>query len=129
MVMAPSDTLLLQSILDRIGTLDEKVEHIAERQAVIAERVDTHIAQTPLTAPESKSGIMSVLNVLKQWILPIIMAVYLLGRQSVEYTKPVQVYPPRAVISSQVDDTFVANKNRKIDSMLIKQIMKGIGGS
>lgn len=124
--MAPSDTLLLQSILDRIASLDTKVEHIAEKQAVIAERVDSHIKASE---PATKSWIMNALGVIKSWVFPIILAIFLLGRQSVEYTnKPMNIYPPKAVISSQVDDTFVANKNKKLDSIILKQITKQLGG-
>ena len=120
--MAPSDTILLQSILDRIGTLDAKVDHIAEKQAVIAERVDSHIKSSE---PVAKSGISTAFGVVKSWIIPIVLAIFLMGRQSVEYTsQPMKQYPPTAIIGSAADDTFIANKNRKIDSILLKRIMK-----
>lgn len=121
--MAPADTILLQSILDRIGTLDAKVDHIAEKQAVIAERVDTHIkaSETP-----AKSVVGTVFGVLKTWVLPIVLAIFLLGRQSVEYSAKQHEYPPKSTFTSLQDDTFVQNRNKKIDSILISQIMKGM---
>jgi hypothetical protein len=75
---------------------------------------------------DSKSTFGKICNVVKSWVLPIVLAVFLLGRQSVEYTSNNVVYPPKSTIASQVDDTFVANHNKKIDSILIKQIMGAI---
>ena len=123
--MAPTDTILLQSILDRLENLGAKVDHIAEKQAVIAERVDSHIAQTT-PVPESKNGWLTALGVIRSWVLPIILAIFLLGRQSVEHThQPMKQYPPNAIIGSAADDTFISS-NRRFDSLLIKQIMKGV---
>lgn len=121
--MAPSDTILLQSILDRIGNLDAKVDHIAEKQAVIAERVDAHIASS---TPETKSGLMTAMGVIKQWLFPIILGIFLLGRQSVEYTNKSAYQYPVSHSKAQLDDTFIAS-DRRFDSLIMKQIYKSTG--
>lgn len=118
-----SDTLLLQSILDRISMLDAKVDHISERQVIIGERLDSHLKAEPAT----KSSFSNILGVLKTWVLPIVLAIFLLGRHSIEYTaQPMRQYPPNVLIGSASDDTFIANKNKKIDSVLLNQIMKAV---
>lgn len=121
--MAPADTILLQSILDRIASLDAKVETIAERQAVIAERVDAHIASS-----EPKSGMQKSLDLIKGWLMPIVLAIFLLGRQSVETVGHGITYtdPKPANSSALLDDTFI-DRNRKFDAAIMKQIMKTTG--
>lgn len=133
--MGAVDNILLQSILDRFSLLetrvdarltaiDNKVDTIVEKQAVIAERIDNHIAGSK-TASDKPSKIDSTLGFIRSLILPIVLAIFLLGRQSVEYThQPLKQYPPSAIVGSGTDDTFVA-RNKRIDSILIKQIMNG----
>ena len=120
----PADTILLQSILDRSSSLDAKIETIAERQAVIGERVDSHIAST---AP--KSGLLKSMDVIKSWIFPIILAIFLIGRQSVEVVGQSPTYdaPKASAKSVIIDDTFI-DRNRRFDAEIMKQLLKKAGG-
>lgn len=112
----------LQDIAHSQSAMQSDVAVIKSEQATIKCELAEHKAQTP----QDKSGLVKVLDVLRSWILPIILAIFLLGRQSVEYTnQPMKQYPPNAIIGSAADDTFIAS-NKKFDSLLIKQIMKGV---
>ena len=107
-----------------MATMDAKIDTITEKQAIISEKVDSHIKSSE---PATKSSFSNILGVLKTWVLPIVLAIFLLGRQSVEYTaQPMRQYPPNVLIGSASDDTFIANKNKKIDSVLLNQIMKAV---
>jgi hypothetical protein len=118
-----SDTLLLQSILDRLSILDAKVDHISERQVIIGERVDSHLKADP---SENKSGLTTAISVIRQWLFPIVLAIFLLGRQSTEYTSKSSYTYPKAHDKAQLDDTFIAS-DRRFDSLIMKQIYKSTG--
>lgn len=107
-----------------MAAMDAKIDTITEKQAIISQKVDSHIKSSE---PTTKSSFSNILSVLRTWMLPIVLAIFLMGRQSVEYTsQPIKQYPPTAIIGSAADDTFIANKNKKIDSVLLNQIMKAV---
>ena len=84
--MPPSD-ILMQSILDRLSTMDERqstlieaVHDIRENQIKIEGRLDGHIASTnSLSGPgtQSQNMLISILGWAGKFILPGILAVFL----------------------------------------------------
>lgn len=117
---------IVQRIEDKVDVLKDDMSSIKTKQAIIETSLNDHVdAGKNENAP--KKGILdSTFSFIRSWILPIVIAIFLLGRQSVEVTHPVmKQYPPSSIISSQVDDTQVIKKNRKIDSILISKMLRG----
>ena len=119
------ETIILNNLMQRLDEIQHEqskmhgdIAVLITEQANIKRELVEHKAQTP----EAKTGMGKVLDFAKSWIIPLVLGIFLLGRQSVEISQP--TYPPKSVISSQVDDTFVANKNKKIDSILLNKILK-----
>ena len=84
--MPPSD-ILMQSILDRLSTMDERqstlieaVHDIRENQIKIEGRLDSHIASTNSLSgagTQSQNMLISVLGWVGKAIMPAILAVFL----------------------------------------------------
>lgn len=121
------ESIILTNLMQRLDEIQHEqskmhgdIAVLLSEQANIKREFIEHKAQMPATV--EKTGFSKIFDTIKPMITPIILAIFLAGRQSVEYSKP--AYPPKAVISSQVDDTFVANRNRKLDSILMNRIIK-----
>lgn len=115
----------LNEVMHIVLQVKADVEVIKSEQSNIKHELEEHKKNCASLKTDEKGGLQKVMDIMKQWIFPIILAIFLLGRQSVEYTtKPSYAYP-KTKTEMLNDDTFVVD--RRLDSALIKQIYKTAG--
>lgn len=121
---------IVQRIEDKVDVLKDDMSSVKSKQAVIETSLHDHIDST--TKPE-KSGMDAAKGFILKYMLPIAIAILMLGRASVGFIgnggTQYQTKAPQSNSKVVNDDTFVA-RNERFDSLLRVQLKKtaGIGG-
>lgn len=135
--MSGNDSLLLQSILDRITNIEDKVDAISTKQALIESKLEEHI-KAALSAPV-KSIWSKIFDGIKNYAIVgiiVIISIFELGRCSVEaadfadkiYLQSKHDTSNTLILNkSKVDDTAVRSTNKslnaKIDAAIVKRLL------
>lgn len=121
--MPPSD-ILMQSILDRLSTMDERqnilidaVHEIKENQIVDRGRLDSHIASTnSLSGPgtQSQNMVISVLIWVGKFIIPFVLSVFLAFSCTAPSTKTDKQSQQPTIDTLYFDRTRVGDALKKV---------------
>jgi hypothetical protein len=119
-----SNNMLLQSILDRFGSFDGKIDDIKCKQVKIETNLDNHIEQSKTNKCPEKSVIAQLTE--KKYLVSLAIILIMLGRMSVD--TPVQLHETlhTTVKPSAIDDTSVRINRMRTDSMLRKVAVKAL---
>ena len=129
--MSGNDSLLLQSILDRITNIEDKVDAISTKQALIESKLEEHV-KAPVKSIWSK-----IFDGIKNYAIVgiiVIISIFELGRCSVEaadfadkiYLQSKHDTSNTLILNkSKVDDTAVRTLNGKIDRAILNKLIGG----
>lgn len=122
--MADYEELVVQNIMVQLNELMHIVLETKQDVAVIkSEQANIKAELAEHKAQSDKDGLQKVLDIMLKYIFPIILSIFLLGRQSIEHTSKPSIKRHSDSIMQIKDDTFVES-NRRFDSILLKQITK-----
>ena len=121
MTQSPHESLLLQSMLDRLESIEHRIVAIADTQAVIGSKVDIHIAST------TKSTTESWLAAVKPYAIPLALALFLAGANTNEglHATAVRISPKATADCTSVDSAALLRK--AVGAKILKTLAKSGG--
>lgn len=117
---------MVQRIEDKLDDVKDELSTVKSKQAVIETTLQDHIS----SSEKPKSGMDSAKGFILKYIIPIAIAILMLGRASVGFVgnggTQYQTKVPQDTTRLVNDDTFVA-RNERFDSLLEAQLKKSAG--
>ena len=122
--MPDYEEIVVQNIMTQLNEVMHIVLETKQDVAVIkSEQANIKAELAEHKAQSDKGGLEKIMSFILKWVFPIILSIFLLGRQSVEYSPKHSYTMHTDSIMRIKDDTFVES-NRRFDSFLINQITK-----